>query len=718
MGTEMRVGADGVAVITLKNPPVNALSKPVLRDLRANFEEATRRDDVKALVLIGAGGKFCGGADISEFKEHHKHEGAVVHRERISVDLMTHLIEDAKKPSVAAIEGLALGGGLELAMCCSARVAAPTALLGLPEQQLGIIPGYGGTQRLPRLIGLLKAIQMILLSKPVTSVEGKDLGLVDAIAMQGDLLDAARAWALDIARGQRPWLSSLHRTDKLEPLREARTILKAARNQVRKASPNVRYPHICLDAIEAGVVAGGCAGLLKEKAAMEVMTSDTSKALVHVFFAQRATSKVPGVTDISLKPKAIKKVAVVGGGFIGSGIVTMLILRNIPVLLKEVDSNALVMSFDKIKANLHDHVKKEKLPKEKFDKTFSLVKGVLDYNDFKTVDLVIEAVIEDVAHKQQIFQDLEIVCAPTCILATSTSTIGLKVVGATTDFLGRIVGLHFFGPADEMPLLEIVRADETSPQVVFDSIHFGKILKKVPVVVSNCTGSAVNRILFMFFQAALFLVDLGLDPYQIDGVVDVFGMPKGPFRLLDFVGLKLGVQIGLKYSKDYPDHTYVSNLILSLVEDGHLGTSSGQGFYLYDHKGKAQHYKEVKTYMANSRQFSNLLPQKEATIITDKDILEMVLFPVVNEACRLLHEKITIKASDVDIASIVGLGFPPYRGGLIFWADSIGANYVYSKLSQWAVTFGTFFKPSSFLEERANEGTPLGTIVQDSKSRL
>ncbi|KAE8687528.1 Glyoxysomal fatty acid beta-oxidation multifunctional protein MFP-a [Hibiscus syriacus] len=532
----MEVGNDAVAVITIFNPPVNAMAIPVIEGLMEKFEEASRRNDVKAVVLIGNGGKFSGGFDINVFQKVHG-TGDVSMMPDVSVDLVLNAIEECKKPVVAAVEGLALGGGLELAIACHGRIAAPKAQLGLPELSLGVIPGLGGTQRLPRLIGLPKAIEIIQSSKPIMSEEGKKLGLIDAIVPSEELLEASRRWALDIAEKRKPWTRSLCRTDKIGSILEAKEVIEIARKKARRTVPNLPQHQACLDVIEEGIVHGGYHGILKEvKVAKELVIQDTAKGLVHAFFAQRTTSKVPNVTDLGLKPRQIKKVAIIGGGLMGSGIATALTVSNIFVLLKEVNSEYLQKGIKTIQANVRALVTRGKLTKDKAEKALSMLKGVLDYSEFKDVDMVIEAVIENVPLKQRIFSEIEEACPPHCILATNTSTIDLNLVAEKTKSPDRVVGAHFFSPAHVMPLLEIVRTQKTSPQVILDLVAMGKVIKKVPVVVGNCTGFAVNRTFFPYSQGAHLLVNLGVDLFRIDRVITNFGIPIGPFQLQDVSG--------------------------------------------------------------------------------------------------------------------------------------------------------------------------------------
>ncbi|KAL9284961.1 hypothetical protein ACSQ67_024677 [Phaseolus vulgaris] len=726
--TLMEVGPDGVAVITIVNPPVNSLSYDVLRSLKQNFDQALGRNDVKAFVVTGAKGKFSGGFDISAFGDEEPKE-----RPKpgwLSVEIITDTIEAARKPLVAAIDGLALGGGLELAMACNARLSTPTAQLGLPELQLGIIPGLGGkysrvvtTMCLSNDFQLISSPLFFLLqiktSKPVKGKEALSLGLVDGLMSPDDLVKAARQWALDIVGHRRPWIASLYKTDKLEPLGEALEILKFARAQARKWAPNLQHPLVCIDVIEAGVVAGPRAGLWKEAEASEILVkSDTCKSLVHIFFAQRGTSKIPGVTDLGLVPRNVKKVAILGGGLMGSGIATALILSSYPVILKEVNEKFLDAGINRIKANLQSRVRKGKLTQEKFEKAVSLLEGTLDYGSFRDVDMVIEAVIENVSLKQQIFADLEKYCPPHCILASNTSTIDLNLIGEKTKSKDRIVGAHFFSPAHVMPLLEIVRTNKTSPQVIVDLLYISKKIRKTPVVVGNCTGFAVNRMFFPYTQAGLLLVERGADVYQIDEVISKFGMPMGPFRLVDLVGFGVAIATGMQFIENFPERTYKSMLIPLLQEDKRAGETTRKGFYLYDDKRKASPDTELKNYIEKARSITGVSVDPKLVKLQEKDIIEMIFFPVVNEACRVLGEGIAVKAADLDISSVMGMGFPPYRGGILFWADSLGSKYIYSKLEKWSQLYGEFFKPCANLAARAAKGIPLSAPVEQANSRL
>ncbi|OMO87975.1 Crotonase superfamily [Corchorus capsularis] len=713
----MEVGNDGVAVITISNPPVNALAIPIIAGLKEKFDEATRRSDVKAIVLTGKGGRFSGGFDINVFQKVHE-TGDLSIMPDVSVDLVVNAMEDCKKPIVAAVEGLALGGGLELAMGCHARIAAPRAQLGLPELSLGVIPGFGGTQRLPRLLGLSKAIEMMLSSKPIMSEEGNKLGLIDAIVPSEELLKVSRRWALDIADRRKPWLRSLHRTDKIGSLSEAREVLRIARQQAKKTAPNLPQHQACLDVIEEGIVHGGYNGVLKEaKVFKDLVLSDTAKGLVHVFLAQRTTSKVPNVTDVGLKPRQTKKVAVIGGGLMGSGIATALLVSNIYVVLKEVNSEFLLKGIKTIEANIRGLASRGKLTKDKAEKALSMLKGVLDYSEFKDVDMVIEAVIENVPLKQKIFSEIEKVCPPHCILASNTSTIDLNLIGEKIKSQDRVIGAHFFSPAHVMPLLEIVRTQKTSPQVILDLMTVGKIIKKVPVVVGNCTGFAVNRTFFPYTQSSHLLVSLGVDVFRIDRVISNFGLPIGPFQLQDLAGYGVALAVSKEYETAFAGRTFNSPLVELLVKKGRNGKNNGKGYYIYEKGSKPKPDPSVLPIIEEFRQLTKTMPGGKPISVTDKEILEMVLFPVVNEACRVLDEGVVVRPSDLDIASVLGMSFPSYRGGIVFWADTVGVDHVYKSLKKWSEMYGGgFFKPSKFLEERAIKGIPLSAAATSSPS--
>lgn len=704
---EIDTGRDGVAVLTLTHPPVNALHPEVLQALFRALRQAQADSNIKAIVVTGVNGRFSAGFDVSEFASG-KGTDATINQQ------FCELLESGPKPTVAAVAGMALGGGLEVAMACNARIAAPGATLGLPELTLGILPGFGGTQRLPRLVGLQKGVQMILTSKPIKSQEGLKAGLVDAVVDAKQLLDTAKAWALDMAAGTKHRPFTLYRTDKLESLGEAQMVLGVARAQAQKRAAHLVHPLLCLDAIEHGVAHGGYAGLQKETESFaKAQTLDQHKALVHIFFAQRSTKRVTGVTDAGLKPRQIKRIAVLGGGLMGSGIATASILVGVEVLLKEINEKFLEAGLSRVKANLQSRVKKGVMTQKAADSALSKLKGTLDYHDFKSVDMVIEAAVENVKLKQQIFADLEKACSSHAILSTNTSTIDISVVGAKTSCPERILGAHFFSPAHIMPLLEIVRTDKTSKQAVLDTLEYGSRIKKTPVVVGNCTGFAVNRVFFPYTQAACLLVDLGLDPYTIDKAIALaFGMPMGPFRLNDLVGTDISLHVGQNMLDSFPERCYKPPIIQLLYDQKRLGEKTGSGFYKLDAKRKALPDPELKPLVEASRKAAGIASGKPP-VSSPQDIIEFIFFPVVNEGCRVIAEGIVDKPADLDVATVLAMGFPAYRGGLIKWADLTGVKHVAARLEGWAKQYegaglAGFFKPCEYLATAAKEGRALG----------
>ncbi|KXZ50410.1 hypothetical protein GPECTOR_16g584 [Gonium pectorale] len=624
---------DGIAIITLNYPPLNALHPLLLRSLFEQLRRAHADPAARAIVLTGAGGNFCAGFDITQFQNPDAGSGGGI--DNSINDAICELLEGGPKPTVAAIAGVALGGGLEVAMGCNAR------------------------------------------------------------------------WALadDMAGGRKPRMYSLTRTDKLPPLAEALAIIDMAREQAAKRARGLRHPQLCLDAIQAGITQGGPAGLAAEGAAFAAAAAlDTHKALVHIFFAQRSTKKVKGVTDVpGLRPRPIRTVAVLGGGLMGSGIATALVLAGKNVILKEVNQGFLDGGLGRIKANLNSRVKKGAMSTEAAAAALSRVTGALDYSGFGAADMVIEAVIEDIGLKQRIFADLEKACRPDAILSTNTSTIDIELVGAkmgggsSGPGASRLLGAHFFSPA----------------HALLDTLALSAEIKKTPVVVGNCTGFAVNRVFFPYTMAAVMLADLGLDPYRIDAVVaGKFGMPMGPFRLNDLVGSDIGLHVGANFVTSFADRVYVSRLIPALNEAKRLGEKTGKGFYKFDAKTrKASPDPELAPLLAESRASAGLVKAgAKPPPLSDADILDFIFFPVVNEGCRVVAEGIVDKPADLDVASVMAMGFPAVRGGLIFWADLVGASRIVERLRAFAAMVpqhAGFFAPCDYLVAAAAAGRKL-----------
>ncbi|MCE2055900.1 hypothetical protein HAX54_043714 [Datura stramonium] len=714
----LEVGENGVAVITINRPPLNLLSVDVLLSLKENIEEAMRKDNVKAIVITGSRGNFSAGFDVTAFggNQQTKTQSELGF---MSIEFITDTLEAARKPIVAAVEGLALGGGFEIALACHARISTSTSKLGLPELQYGILPGLGGTQRLPRLVGLPKSLEMILMSKRVSGEEACNMCLVDAISPPDLLLGSACQWALDILECRRPWLISLCRTDRLAPLAEARKLLHSARAQIQKQNPNVIHPLVCIDVIEHGILCGPRNGLWKEAEALhELRQSDSCRSLVHVFFAKQSTSKIPGITDMGLLPRKINKVAILCGSLMSSRIATALVLANHYVIMKYIDQNSLQNGVDRVKANLEGHFKEGRMTQEHYKKACTLLKGVLSYDSFKDVDLVIEDVPDIVSLKQQSFADLDECCLPHCIFASTTCIVNLDWIGEKMEPCREIVGIHFFSAPSVTDLLEVVRTERTSPQVIVDLLNFGRRIQRTPIVVQNVTGFAVRRMCFPYLQAAMLFVEHGADVYQIDKALTSFGMKLGPFRMIDQDRFQSASVRDVKFLETFPDTSYKSNLIPIMMKNNREGESTFQGFYTYNDKGEASPDPEISKYIEMARSMSGITIKSKLATLSDGEIVEMILFPALNEACRMISEAIIVKSSDLDVASVLGMGFPGYRGGIIFWSHSVGSTYICSKLEEWSKEYGEFFKPCAYLVERASKRSSLGMQIKQAKSPL
>ncbi|XP_060174702.1 glyoxysomal fatty acid beta-oxidation multifunctional protein MFP-a-like isoform X2 [Lycium barbarum] len=686
---QLDVGENGVAIITINRPPLNLLSVDVVLSLKENIEEAMRKENVKAIVITGSRGNFSAGFDVTAFGGNQQKR---TQRELgfMSIEFITDTLEAARKPIVAAVEGLALGGGFEIALACHARISTSTSKLGLPELQYGILPGLGGTQRLPRLVGLPKALKMILMSKRVSGEVACNMRLVDAISPPDQLLGSACQWALDILECRRPWSINLFRTDRLAPLAEARTLLNSARAQIQKQNPNVIHPLVCIDVIEHGILCGPRNGLWK----------------------------IPGITDMGLRPRKINKVAILGGSLMSSGIAIVLLLANHYVIMKYIDQNSLQNGIDRVKANLEGHFKQGRMTQEHYRKTCTLLKGVLSYDGFKDVDLVIEDVPDVVSLKQQTFADLDECCPPHCIFASNTCTVNLDLIGERMKPCREIVGIHLFSRPSVTDLLEIVRTERTSPQVIVDLLNFGRRIQRTPIVVRNFTGFAVRRMCFPYLQAAMLLVEHGADVYQIDKALASFGMKLGPFRMVDQDGFQSATVQDAKFLETFPDRSCKSNLIPIMRKNNREGESNCQGFYTYNDKGEASPDPKISKYIEMARSMSGITIKSKLATLSDGEIVEMILFPVLNEACRMISEAIIVKSSDLDVASVMGMGFPAYRGGIIFWSHSVGSKYICSKLEDWSKEYGEFFKPCAYLVERASKKSSLGMPIKQAKSPL
>jgi enoyl-CoA hydratase/3-hydroxyacyl-CoA dehydrogenase len=697
---------DGVVILSIDNPPVNALSSAVTTGLALRLAAAESDRGVQAVVVTGAGGNFVAGADITRLE---KLAGGVAPQpggEEPALGELLGRIEDAEKPVVAAIDGFALGGGLELALACAARVGSERCRVGLPELTLGLIPGAGGTQRLPRLVGVAKAAEIMLTSRQVRAPEALSLGIIDELRPVDQLVDRAVAVALEIAGGRRERRRTLRLTERIEPADEARRLIEALRAEHARKSRNVQHPGACLDAILDGAVLGPAEGLRRERERFEALLAGSgARGLIHFFFAQRAAAKVPGVTDAGLQPRPIRRAGVIGGGTMGSGIATALVTRGVEVVLRELDAALCEKARARVAKNVGRDVEKGRSSAEQAQQTLARLRAQTGLDGFEELDLVIEAATEKVELKQSLFAELAVRTHAPCILATNTSTIDIDVVSARCESARpRVLGTHFFSPAHVMQLVEVIRTRTTSAQALCDTLGLVRQMGKTAVVVGNCPGFLVNRVFMPYGQMTGFLIDRGIDPYRIDRALYDFGMPMGPCRMGDLAGLDVSVYAGSIMDAAYPDRAYRSALRRILVEAGRLGEKSGAGHYRHEN-GKALEDPALGGYVEQARAAAGNPPRLE---LTDDEIVRAVLFGVVNEACRALDEGVALRAGDVDVAINLGMGFPAYRGGPMKWADGFGARAVHDALAGWHERWqAPPLSPSEWLRRKAERGESL-----------
>ena len=646
-----------VVVITLDGPPVNALSFNIRTLIADGLENAFNDDSIEAVVITGRGAAFCGGADVTEFNS-----GKMFTAPNLA-DLFEQ-IENAPKPVIAAINGLALGGGLELAMACHYRVAVAQAPLGLPEVKLGILPGAGGTQRLPRLVGVERALNMIVSGNPVTARELADSGLLDEV-VEADVLVAAMAFAQRAASERLPLQKA--RDLKIE-FPNAEAFFDFARVAIASVARKFPAPGKCIDAVEAAVLKPFDDGLKVEAALfLELLNSPESKALRHVFFATRAAAKVPDIpSDTALR--TIKSVAVIGAGTMGGGIAMNFANAGIPVMVLEMEQTALDKGLGVVRKNYESTLKKARLTQAQFDQRIGRITGTLSYEDLANADLIIEAVFEDLDVKKQVFETLAKIAKPGAILASNTSTLDLNKIAEYTGRPADVVGLHFFSPANVTKLLEIVRGEKTAKDVVATSLAIAKLIKKIGVVAGVCDGFIGNRMLNVYFRQMELLLDEGVLPQQIDKALEKFGFAMGPFRVSDLAGNDIAWYIRKRLYLEYPDRVY-SKTPDRICELGRFGQKSSAGWY---------DYKPGDRTAIPSELVAKLVLEESARLglsarkVSDEEIVERALYSLINEAARILEEGIALRASDIDMVYVAGYGFPEFRGGPIFYADTIG----------------------------------------------
>jgi 3-hydroxyacyl-CoA dehydrogenase len=680
-----------VAVLSMDRPPVNSLGFDLRVGIADALDQANANPAVKAIVLTGTARAFSAGADVTEF-------GTPKGAKEPNLRVVITMLEDSPKPVIGAIAGQCLGGGLELALGCHFRVALADAQLGLPEVKIGLLPGAGGTQRLPRLIGLEAALNMIVSGAPVAAARFAGSPLVDKV-IEGDLIDGAVAFANEVIDQQLPALRARDRKVK-DPQGEA--FLQFARNTVAAMSKNFPAPMKCLEAVAASYGKSFEQGVAVEREGfLSLMASPESKALRHVFMAERAAAKIPGIPEGTLL-RDIRKVGVIGAGTMGGGITMNFLNAGIPVVLLEMKQEALDKGLGIIRRNYENTMKKGKLKPEQVEERMGLVAGTLSYDAFADVDLVIEAVFENMDVKQTVFQTLDKVCKPGAILASNTSYLNIDKIAGFTKRPQDVVGLHFFSPANVMRLLEVVRGAQTAPDVLATSMAVAKKIKKIAVVSGVCDGFIGNRMLARYGAAAQGLLNAGALPQQIDGALQTFGMAMGPFRMGDLAGLDIGWATRKRKAAEagVPLKPSVADM---LAEAGRYGQKTGAGYYRYE-AGKRDPIPDPLTeQMIDEYRAANGITARK---ISDDEVVQRCMFALVNEGARIVDEGIAARASDIDVVYLNGYGYPLHRGGPMLYADTVGLPNVVRTLRRFAAEPGAdaSWQPAPLLVRLADEG--------------
>jgi 3-hydroxyacyl-CoA dehydrogenase len=690
-----------VAILTIDNPPVNALSPAVWEAIDASVARAAGDPNADATVLVGAGTTFIAGADIKIFDTLKTREDSL--DRSASTHALLRRIEDSPKPVVAAIHGNALGGGLEVAMACHFRVAAKDARVGQPEVLLGIIPGAGGTQRLPRLAGVKLALEMCTEGKPVAALKAHASGVVDHIVVDGDLLAGAIAFAQAMAQA-----GTTRRTRELllraEDTAGGLAMCDGARAALAKTARGARAPLAAVDAIQGALTLSFDAGSIRERELFaDCVVSTESKALRHLFFAEREAAKVPDVPK-GTPAKPIARAAVVGAGTMGGGIAMTYVNAGIPVLLKEVDEAALQRGLATIRRNYDVTMSKGKMTAGQVDATMALITPTTTYEGFEGVDIVVEAVFENMELKKATFAELARVTRADCILATNSSTLDIDEIAAPTGRPAQVIGHHFFSPANVMKLLEIVRGRETSREAIAASLALAKRLSKVGVVVGNCFGFVANRMLAYYMREAYLLLEEGASVPQVDRVLTDFGLPVGPFGMQDIAGIDVGARIRQylasigKTRAEGPQSAIPDRLF----EMGRYGQKTGAGWYTYEAPGSRNRTPDpLIDRLAEEEAGKRGIARRP---VPDEEIVARITTALANEGARVLEDGFATRAGDIDVIYCYGFGFPRHRGGPMFYADTVGLPTVLARVREYRARFGDHWEPAPLIERLVAEG--------------
>ncbi len=695
MGDVVTLSKQGeVAIVTVDSPPVNALSLAVRKELHDCFKAAGADSSAKAVVLICAGRTFIAGADITEFGKPPAEPW---------LHAVLDQIEGCPKPVVAAIHGTALGGGLEVALACHYRVAVASAKCGLPEVLLGLLPGAGGTQRLPRIVGPQKALEMITSGRHISAAEAKASGLIDAV-IDGDLKTGAIGFAEKMIAVHAPLRKVRDMDDKVQGVDKA--LFAAARKELNKSKRGFLAPQRCVDAVEAACTLPFDEGMKRERDLFSTLiTSDQSAAQRHIFFAERAAAKV---NDMPKEVKAldVKHGAVLGAGTMGGGIAMNFAAAGVPTWIFDTTQEALDKGMGIVRKNYAATVEKGRMKQEEMDKRMALIKPTLSYDDFKNADFIIEAVFEEMDIKKEVFKKLDAVAKPGAVLATNTSTLDVNEIASVTQRPEAVVGTHFFSPANVMKLLEVVRGKKTSHDVLATTMAIGKGMGKVSVVVGVCDGFVGNRMVHKYAGEAGLLIEEGALPQQVDGALYKWGMAMGPLAMGDLAGLDVGWRIRKRHGKP-AGKRYGGTIPDAICEMGRYGQKTGAGYYKYEKGDRTpQPDPEIEKIIVETSKALGIQRRQ----ISDEEIIERTIYALVNEGAKILEEGIAQRASDIDVIYVYGYGFPVYRGGPMFYADTVGLKKVYDKVCAFYETSKKEaanedrWKPAPLLEKLAKSG--------------
>jgi 3-hydroxyacyl-CoA dehydrogenase/enoyl-CoA hydratase/carnithine racemase len=690
---------EGAAILKLNNPPVNQLSKPFIQEMVDAIMGAFQDQEVRAVILTGTGKNFIAGADITEIK-------GVTDKDFLFSQVMErhgfmNAIEDGPKPVIAAINGHCLGGGLEIAMACHYRIAAQGVQVGQPEVKIGLIPGSGGTQRLPRLVGLPDALTMIMTGDGIHAEKGMDKGCIDEVVSQDNILEKS----LDVARrfisGELDHSNRLTRmrTDRLPSPEEKQGIMAFAKQMAAEKAKGYIAPFKAMEAMERGLSDDFEADIRREAELFcDCAVSEIAKNLIGIFLNTRAAGRLPRIKGI--EPQKIRTVGMLGGGVMGSGIVNLLLRSGFNAILWDINDEAIQKGLSSIRKTFAYPIKKGKMTEEDLDTLIGehLI-TTISINDMGTVDLVIEAVLEDMKIKQGLWRRLEGICRPDAVFGTNTSALPISEMASVLTDTGRMIGLHFFNPAERMQLLEIICGKNTSDQTLATSVGFARAIRKVPIVVNDGPGFYVSRQLAALIGESTFMIGEGVDPARIEEAMLEFGMPMGPATLSDLTGIDIGYHVGKNFEKSFGERWKMSSVYERVYETGCYGRKTGAGWYDYSGDEPVPNPKVLEVvdrYLKEQGVATKEVPSQE--------IVDRMLSRAINEAAYMIREEICDRPQDMDLAMIYGTGFPPYRGGILRYADAWGIRTVYEHLVNLEAEHGIRLKPATLLKEMAESG--------------